>query len=316
MELMVSAAVAAVIMAGLASAMLLASHALPDSNGPFATALEGSRVAEEIAEDLRYALSFTEQSATAVTFTVADRTGDSLAETIRYAWSGTPGDSLTRQYNGGTAVTIADNVEQFALTHGADFSIDATHWAGECFRPALPPDTVNWRVNRISFQAKRKGPNSDGMTKVQLRDATGSSLPGSTVFAESLMFESNLDSNHSWQAFDLDVADLSPSQDLCLVLEFAGGTNEACDVLYRNQNASVAQSAFVHTSAAGGSWTPDASKALLFYVYGTVSPSGEAVVVPIQYVSDVGIGIRVGPHDASRVDTAVRIVNEPEVTVP
>ncbi|MFH0982677.1 MAG: hypothetical protein V2A79_14225, partial [Planctomycetota bacterium] len=36
---------------------------------------------------------------------------------IRYAWSGTPGDPLTWQYNGGAAITIAEPVEAFSLAY-------------------------------------------------------------------------------------------------------------------------------------------------------------------------------------------------------
>ena len=52
-----------------------------------------------------------------MTFTVADRTGDSAADTIRYAWSGVAGDPLTRQINAGTAVTVAANVQSLQLSY-------------------------------------------------------------------------------------------------------------------------------------------------------------------------------------------------------
>ena len=38
-------------------------------------------------------------------------------ETIRYAWSGTPGDPLTRQYNGGTVLNVSDYVQFFSLDY-------------------------------------------------------------------------------------------------------------------------------------------------------------------------------------------------------
>ena len=60
--------------------------------------------------ELNYALSFTERPVNVVEFTVADRDGDESPEFIRYAWSGTPGDPLTRQYNGGTIAELVRDV--------------------------------------------------------------------------------------------------------------------------------------------------------------------------------------------------------------
>ena len=54
----------------------------------------------------------------AITFDVADRNhGDPGPETITYAWAGTPGDPLTRQYNGGTIVNLQEDVQEFDLRY-------------------------------------------------------------------------------------------------------------------------------------------------------------------------------------------------------
>ena len=90
------------------------------------------------------ATSFATLTPGEVVCTVPDRTGDNAPETIRYAWSGTVGTSLTRQRNGGTAEPIATNVQSFTLTYlrrgtavfnleGVDVRLQlgdnpATHW--------------------------------------------------------------------------------------------------------------------------------------------------------------------------------------------
>ena len=116
-ELTVSMAVMTVLMAGLASAIVIASRAIPDDQSPVSATLEGYDIAEQIAGELFCAQTMPERTATAVTFTVADRDNDTVAETIRYAWTGTPGDPLTRQYNGGTVVNIIDSAYEFDLTY-------------------------------------------------------------------------------------------------------------------------------------------------------------------------------------------------------
>jgi prepilin-type N-terminal cleavage/methylation domain-containing protein len=96
-ELTLTLGVMAMLMAGLASAVVLASRALPDPNRPSSDVLEQSSVVDRIAGDLQYARYITERGAHAVTFTVADRNGDGSPECLRYAWSGTAGDRSARQ---------------------------------------------------------------------------------------------------------------------------------------------------------------------------------------------------------------------------
>ncbi len=71
----------------------------------------------DVQAELQYAQSVTEQTVTAITVTVPDRDADSNPEEIRYAWSGTPGEPLTRQYNGGTAANAAEGVHDFSVDY-------------------------------------------------------------------------------------------------------------------------------------------------------------------------------------------------------
>lgn len=115
-ELLVSIAIMAVLVAGIASAIMLATRAAEGAGQP-AVQAEAARLIDQMTTDLALTLSFSERTATAVTFTVPDRDDDEAPETIRYAWSGVPGDPLTRTYEGGEAMTIAENVHQFNLTY-------------------------------------------------------------------------------------------------------------------------------------------------------------------------------------------------------
>jgi prepilin-type N-terminal cleavage/methylation domain-containing protein len=117
LELVVSVAVSGILLAGIASTLYVATRATDDGQSPWRGTCEGRMIAEEIASELTYATSFAERMPDAVEFTVADRGSDEVDEKIRYAWSGTPGDPLTRQYNGGTVVEILRDVHEFSLAY-------------------------------------------------------------------------------------------------------------------------------------------------------------------------------------------------------
>lgn len=111
-----------VVMGGLTSALVLAAHALPGGQSTTQTRTGVSEALDGLAAELLYATSVTKSPGPAVTravtFTVADRNhGDPGPETIRYAWAGTEGDPLTRQYNGGTTVVVLENVALFELEY-------------------------------------------------------------------------------------------------------------------------------------------------------------------------------------------------------
>ena len=115
MELVASIAATSILMAGMGSVMFVAARSTDDSSTP-ANQIVASAAAHEILSDLQFAKSFLGGSSTAVKFSVADRDGGDTDETIRYAWSGTPGAALTRQYNSQTVVDYLDNVHDFGYT--------------------------------------------------------------------------------------------------------------------------------------------------------------------------------------------------------
>ncbi len=116
LELIIASSAGALVVAGLASSLVIASKALVPDAPATADANRGALALSQLTGDLRHALRFTERTATAVTFTVPDRNGDSSPETIRYSWAGTAGSPLLYQHNGGTAVTLAANVQDFKLS--------------------------------------------------------------------------------------------------------------------------------------------------------------------------------------------------------
>jgi hypothetical protein len=72
-------------MLGMGSAMLIANKALPDANNIADATMVTSEAAQELASELKFAITFTVRDANTVEFIVSDRNGDEVPETIRYA---------------------------------------------------------------------------------------------------------------------------------------------------------------------------------------------------------------------------------------
>ncbi|MCK4661091.1 MAG: prepilin-type N-terminal cleavage/methylation domain-containing protein [Phycisphaerae bacterium] len=338
-ELVVAMVIMTIVMAGLTSAILIASHALPDSADPLAHIAEVSAAMEQISTEIGCAKYIAERSAHTITFTVADRNGDGVPERIHYAWSGTVGDPLTRQYNGGAGINVIEDVQAFALAYdlesvteeypgpdiesaetrlasytatndSEDFDIEQEKWIGQYFEPALPEDATAWRVTRVQFQAKCHGPKSE-LTWVQLRLPDANNEPSDPPPLEKVqMPESILTDGYLWKEFSFsNVSGLSPDEGLCLVLQHFGASNKSATIQYEN----VGGSGRLETTDGGTSWSFDDDKSMYYCIYGTYMSPGPPQTASRQYVTGVRVAIQAGDQTSARLDTAVRMLNTPEV---
>lgn len=105
----------AIVLGGMTSSIIIASYVVDDGKDPATKTADAAEVLTDITAELGWALQFRELTNTAVTFTVPDRDGDGLPETIRYAWSGQAGEALTRDYNGEGEEDVIKEVDRFAL---------------------------------------------------------------------------------------------------------------------------------------------------------------------------------------------------------
>ncbi len=117
-ELVISTGIMAILATGMVSAVLIATHALPDDEDLSERTAAAVEAVERISRDLALATSVITADPNVVQFTVPDRGhGAAGPETIRYAWSGTPGDPLEHQYNGGPVLTLCEDVHDFSLEY-------------------------------------------------------------------------------------------------------------------------------------------------------------------------------------------------------
>ena len=340
-ELVVSLGIASVLMFGVGAAMLIAARAMPDAASPTRAIVDAAGALEQVLTELQYAVSIPNKSATMIEFTVADRDGNDIPETIRYEWSGAAGDPLTRRYNGGAAVPVLADVRELVLSWDLltistlvpqgnesaetilcsydstvnlnNYPIKSSEWYGQYFRPALPPDAVSWKVTRVRLSARTDGAFV-GECRVQLQQATTGKLPSGTAIEEKALLESGLLGGYQEQEFAFArAAGLSPTQGLCIVVRWVADAT-ACQLRGVNANGSTADSFLVKSSDKGVSWTAPAGASLLYTVYGTVTTTGQPQVQNTYSLTRVNIRLRTGADAQTTLQSAVRLLNKPEVT--
>src|SRR3954469_13732311 len=113
-ELSVSLAVIATLMVATGSVMVLTGRAVAITAAQAAEYRVDDLVAT-MASEQRMSLSITDRTATSITFTVADRDGDGIPETIRYSYDPTSKE-LTRTVNSNAPVVVARDVTSFLMT--------------------------------------------------------------------------------------------------------------------------------------------------------------------------------------------------------
>jgi prepilin-type N-terminal cleavage/methylation domain-containing protein len=300
-EMVISLAILAVIAAALGSTLVLASRALDQDASPAAATLAARRTTDRMLAELAAATSFSERTATSVTFTMPDRDGDGIPETIRYAWSGNGGDPLTRQYNNGVPDAVAEGVqrldlgyllrtveppppkevesaEQILIAHddapGGTFkeqSIQDKNGCGAYFRPALPANALRWKVTRIEFVARRPL-LATGTIQFQVTYPTAGLKPGTQVLAGATLASSSLPLTPAWQALSFGTLDnLDVTRGLCFNVKTASTSVQAI-FQYEEGGAPMTPNTYWSTYNNSVGWTgPQDLTDMRIRVYGTVT---------------------------------------------
>jgi prepilin-type N-terminal cleavage/methylation domain-containing protein len=340
-EMAVAVAVTGVLLLGIGSAMLLAGRAVPEANSPAGAGITAAGAVQQMMTELPYATAITQRSANLIEFAVPDRNADDVTEAIRYEWSGTSGAPLTRQYNGGTPACLLADVREFHLSYDLktvttflpqqnesaetilagydatealyDCAIRDGEWYGEYFLPALPADAVSWKVVHVALFVKQDL-TSDGEASVQLQLATAGKLPSGTVLEEKPLLESTLLPTYLEQEFAFsNVGGLAPQQGLCLVVRWIGN-GTACKVRARSAGVTETNLTTVKSTDYGATWVTLPSHSLLFRISGTVVTAGSPQVATAYHLDATEIRLRAGGDSQATVETAVRMLNRPEVT--
>jgi hypothetical protein len=252
LELSVSLALLSILMVAIGSAILLASKALPDASTSAFAAGPAAGIADQIATELLTAVSVTQNSPTMIEFTV-ERGGAS--HTIRYKWSATPGDPLTRQYDSGPAVNVLEDVQSFTLTYHTrevtitssecttseemvlasfegwagitpeeeNYGLDSAGWTCQFFLAAIPDGATELTITRAMLKM-RQGARGTGITfTVGIHESAGPSDPTpqpnpiGTVVTKPGAY---LPTSYEWREFVFsDVVIHNPTQNYVVVVK-------------------------------------------------------------------------------------------------
>lgn len=355
-ELILSLSVATLLLGGIVSAMVIASHALPNRQTQARTMTADYPVLDQIGGELSAAAAFVQRSATTVEFTVADRDANGSPETIHYEWSGTPGDPLKRSYNGGTLATVAEDVREFGLTWSvrtvsqtqttnvtttnevlltsfttwsgitvtSSFqSVSPTAWFGQYFQFTPLTNVSNPKLSRVRLKlAVGSVANTTYTVAIHRPSSAGSPLPQSSPIGTPVtMSNSSLTSSYNWVDFYFTDVPLGVT-DSEFVIVAKGGASTAAKVFYLFGSAAPSNGAIaVWTTNSGSGWNP-ASKDYNKYDAPFEAYASYTTTTPQQttvyryFVTAARLVLRTGGDTATRLQTEVQVLSAPEVVSP
>jgi len=310
----------------LSASMLLVQTVDPESRATRTTAL--APLAADLAEDLQTATAIA-ATADSIELTVPDRDGDGAEETLRYAWSGTPGDPLTLAYNGATPAAVSGPLDAFAVAFEATSdeepverliaahnpsSLDSPgtvrmnndNWHGQIFTPDLPPGATGWKPTRARFIAENKSGTTTLLdaffTAINRVAADGS--PTTTAYTFVPLSPDSLADSMRWHesSFSSLAPVITAGEDALFNITTLSGAVEV-DVLVDKGDSAPA--GYVEGE---DDFELSAGRALVYEVYGLVY----GVTTRIAYRAHV----RLEPADAGAnvVEFGVNTLNEPFVT--
>jgi len=221
LEMTLALGIAATVMIGTVAAIGIGGGAFAMAARGHATSAAADGAAR-IATDVRQALAIKELDAAATTFTVPDRTGDGVPDTLRYAWGGASGDPITVSLNGSAPEAVIDAVADADFTYlvatvaGVDrfvgpdpaptdelaferaddeatadvHTLEQTQAIAAIVEPTLG-EGDGLVVTRAVVHLAGAGAGAPDVV-VQLRAVTGSGTPDATVLAEAVVPQGEL----------------------------------------------------------------------------------------------------------------------------
>jgi prepilin-type N-terminal cleavage/methylation domain-containing protein len=116
-EVVVSIAIVSIVLTSIGSLMVLSARALPNPNDPTSAMVSAGAAACQFADDARHANFVTKAGPLEFAFRVPDRDADTQDETIRFGWSGTPGDPLVRTINSDRHEIVVEHAGSVGFTY-------------------------------------------------------------------------------------------------------------------------------------------------------------------------------------------------------
>lgn len=345
LELITSLASAAVLFAGLATAVAFSIRAGDPSSGTFHNSYDAAKASLQITRELQSATGFNSAvcNSTRVEFTVPDINGDGSPDTIRYSWGGSAGNALMRTFNGGTAQTFLPDVNAFSLRYhtktvpptvvltesaetlfldqesgntgfiNSTIDVSTSYWIGEYFKPTLPSNAVSWRITRVQWNVDDTGVD-DGTALVQVRAADTSGKPSLNVIGQAVLSESDLPNTWYTVTFS-NASGILPTQGACVNVGTAAGTSVAR--LRAGFFSNGSPGTYLLTSYDdGATWSATTWIDLWIRVWGTYTSSTAGTGSNTYLRTGIDLTLQAGSSSRAAVTSSVQTVNQPEVSGP
>ncbi|MBL9001337.1 MAG: hypothetical protein JNK25_09400 [Phycisphaerae bacterium] len=321
-----------ILLAGQSAVTLAGATAARSAKGGTAAAACAA-ASQRMTDELSTALSITSATATSVTFTVPDRTGDNSPDTVTYSWSGTVGDPLMRSLNGGPPTPILGGVRSLAFSYSTATKrlasgrttsaetllasnpapsttntkqVQSGKIYGLVLRPIVPADAESWNVTRVRLKMRSK--SAGGQTEVQLR-RVASSRPASATLDSSPVADTALSAAYDWKDCTFTNANgLTPGESIAVVLNWVAGSN-ACEVEFQDSGTCPPGDALYESSDLGGNWVRQNGQTLVYEVYGTVARPATAQAGSVY----TGVRVRAVAADSREIAADIPLVNQPVV---
>lgn len=331
LETTIAVSVAALLAAAMASSVLIASRGL----GAAAGAGEHTSAAAALAaltSELRHATSVA-KTATGLTLSVPDQTGDGAADAIAYSWSASPGQPMTRAVNGGPASVAIDRIDEIAFEHRAkadppesptstpfvasqhtngtstaNEGVGGLSLQGQYFVPNAPAGAQHWTPTKTRVSI-RKFSGATGTVAVEIQTVNVLGYPTGTMLAGGTLDVPAMSTSYEWREVNYaNGPTLSPTQSYCIVVKRTSGSGTV-----QVQSDSAAGAKDMLTSSLGGiTWSRLSSKALRHEVHGTYLPAQPTQGVVRLHWLGVSIARSAEPH--SRLTASADLLNRPPAT--
>lgn len=330
-EMSVALVATALLTVAMISSMVLSTRGLEVVAG----AADHTQSAESLADfmsECRLATNIV-STATGITLTVPDRTGDGSADTIAYTWSGSPGNPLMKAVNGGAASAVLESVDSIALDYKvvpenpedpdattaivsehtasgstSNESVNSLNLSGQYFVPNLPSGTQNWTPTKVVIYG-RNSTGSSGTIALEIQTVSGLGTPTGTILCGATVDVSGWSSSFDWrEATFTSAPSLPPTQAVCLVVKRITATN----TIHLQSNSGSGASDLLTGTLGGIFWSKSSFRALRHEIHGTyVGPPQSSGVVHLHWIQ---CAVQRTTDPDSRMVLSTELLNRPEAT--
>lgn len=356
-EMMISLSITSLLFVAMGSTVLVAARAMPEPRGPLTAMHASSSALDVLSRDLALAGTILEASATHIEVKMPDLDADNVGDIIRYEWSGTAGDPLTRRVGAGAPVTLVEDVRAFSLSYAtrdetrvwdedqttrsgemllAYFTsfpalalpsnqvqnVDTSRWLAQRFvidQVALPANTTAVGFTRVELTVRRAAGGGAFEVSMHRPVSSGSSDPASSSLGSVLSRPwSSMPSTFTPTTFTFAEDVRYEGRGTLFFIVTKGTAANSADVRYFNATlASISETYARLTSDGGATWTPTLSmhtNCAPFAIYGYYETTETVNMSETKrYVRRIGVQLRAGEFERTRLDTSVAVMNEPEL---